>query len=168
MKGNAFKTIVFITLIFIGFSNYKFFSSAILQSVLLSDYNNGRYSIDVKHFDMFDINYPNITQTTIPISLLKGRYYNRIDSTNQAIELFKKSLKINPYLKISESELSQTFFNLKEYDSAYHYGKIAFSSIPNNNNHRFALFQVLTQRKDSLELKNAFNEIKKENNKAED
>ena len=165
MKDKIFKIIVLAVLLLLIFSNYKFFRSSILQAVLISDYNTSRYSIQVNDFDKFDINYPNITQTTIPIQLLKGRYYNKIDSTEKAIELFKKSLTINPYLKMPESELSQAYFKIKKYDSAYYYAQKAFTSIPNNNNHRFALFQTLVHREDSVELKNAFETIKRANNK---
>ncbi len=165
MKKRIFKILVFTLLFSNLFVSYKLFRSSILQSVIISDYNNRTYSITPNAFDRFDINFPNITQTTVPIKLFKGRYYKQFDSIETAIRLFKESIKYNPYLRMAEGELSMAYYNLEEYDSAYLYGKKAFYELPDNNTHRYSYFQSLIPKRDSIELDTAFELVKNKNNK---
>ena len=165
MKNNIIKLLTLAILLSLSFVSYKLFKSSILQSVIISDYNKRTYSISADAFDRFDINFPNITQTTIPIKLLKGRYLKNADSIEKAIKLIKESVAINPYLKMAEGELSLMYYSIKEFDSAYIYGKDAFYSLPDNNTHRYAYFQAIVQKKDSNELDNAFELIKNKNNR---
>ena len=165
MREKIFKILILSFLLSLVFVNYKFFRSGILQAVLISDYNSRAFSIKAENLNKFDLNFPNITQTTIPIILLQGRYLKEIDSIDQAIDLFKKSIKINPYLKMSEGELGIVYFDLEEYDSAYKYSKLAFYSLPNNNTHRFSLtFEPIAHKRRILSnLTHAF-ELIKDNN----
>ena len=165
MKNNIIKLLTLAILLSLSYVSYKLFKSSILQSVIISDYNKRTYSISADAFDRFDINFPNITQTTIPIKLLKGRYLKNADSIEKAIKLIKESVAINPYLKMAEGELSLMYYSIKEFDSAYIYGKDAFYSLPDNNTHRYAYFQAIVQKKDSNELDNAFELIKNKNNR---
>lgn len=165
MKRIIFKILVITLLLSNLFVSYKLFRSSILQSVIISDYNNRTYSVTPNAFDRFDITFPNITQTTVPIKLLKGRYHKHFDSIETAIRLFKESIKHNPYLRMAEGELSMAYYNLGEHDSAYFYGKKAFYAIPDNNTHRFSYFQSLIPRRDSIELDAAFELVKNKNNK---
>jgi len=163
MKKIIFNFLVFILLLTNLFVSYKLYRSSILQSVILNDYNNRTFSITPDIFDKFDISFPNISQTTVPMKLLKGRYYKHNDSIQTAIRLFKESIELNPYLMMAEGELSMLYHDIKQFDSAYYYGKKAFYTLPNNNTHRFSYFQALVNRKDSIELDNAFELIKNKN-----
>ena len=165
MKKRVIKIFIFFLLLTNIFVSYKLFRSSILQSVILTDYNMKTYSITTDDFNKFDISFPNLTQTTVPIKLLQGRYHKHNNSVNDAIRLFKESIRLNPYLMMAEGELSMAYYDLEEYDSAYYYGKKAFYTLPNNNTHRFSYFQALAHRKDSLELDKAFELIKNRNNK---
>jgi len=165
MNKSIFFKIFLISLIaLVAFVNFKFFHSSILQGVILKDYNSSQYTLMIQDFDRFDRNFPNITQTTIPITLLEARYYKHYDSLDSALNLTKKSIGINPYLMASEAELSLRYYDLEEYDSAYYYGKKAFDILPNNNVHRHAYFQSIEKKGDTTELDNAFNKIKYKNN----
>lgn len=165
MKKIIFNFLVFILLLTNLFVSYKLYRSSILQSVILNDYNNRTFSITPDIFDKFDISFPNISQTTVPMKLLKGRYYKHNDSIQTAIRLFKESIELNPYLMMAEGELSMLYHDIKQFDSAYYYGKKAFYTLPNNNTHRFSYFQALVNRKDSIELDNAFELIKNKNSR---
>lgn len=161
MNKSIFSKLILTSLIgLIAFVNFKFFHSSILQGVILQDYNSSQYSLMIQDFDKFDRNFPNITQTTIPINLLEARYHRHYDSLDSALSLIKKSLGINPYLMISEAELSILYYDLEEYDSAYYYGKKAFDILQNNNVHRHAYFQSIEKKGDTTELDNAFDKIK--------
>ena len=165
MKKTVIKILIFSLLISNIFVSYKLYKSSILQLVILNDYNTQNFSIEPESFDRFDISFPNLTQTSVPIKLLKGRYYKKNGSFQKAITLFKESIKLNPFLKMAEGELSLTYYDIQEYDSAYYFGKDAFYSLPDNNTHRYAYFQALAQKKDSVELDNAFELIKNKNNR---
>lgn len=164
MKKIIFKFFVFTLLLTNLFVSYKLYRSSILQSVILNDYNNRTFSITPDIFDKFDLSFPNISQTTVPMKLLKGRYYRHNDSIQTAIRLFKESVELNPYLMMAEGELSMAYYDIQQYDSAYYYGKKAFYTLPDNNTHRFSYFQSLVITKDSVELDNAFELIKNKNN----
>ena len=165
MKKRIFNFLVLTLLLTNLFVSYKLYRSSILQSVILNDYNNRTFSITPDIFDKFDISFPNISQTTVPLKLLKGRYYRNNDSIQTAIRLFKESIELNPYLMMAEGELSMAYYNIQQFDSAYYYGKKAFYTLPNNNTHRFSYFQSLANRKDSIELDNAFELIKNKNSR---
>lgn len=154
---------VFLLLIIVAFTlrvNYYFFNSMIYQSALMYEYNANKYSLPISIFDDFDNDFPNITQTTIPIKFLKARYLYKLDSVSQALNLLHDSRKANPYLMASEALLANIYLDLNILDSAKFYSRKAFYNIPDNNVHRDVYFKVLRELKDSTELKNAFNKIR--------
>lgn len=144
------------------FSNYKVFESSEFQSNIMYDYNNGSFIVPLEYIKSNKGNYPNVTITALPIKYLQARYYEEIDSIEKALKLYRESMsdKINPYLKASEAEIADLFYTQKKYDSAYYYAKKAFDVLPNANIHRTIYFKILGQRKDTTELKKAFNRIK--------
>ena len=146
--------------------NYKSFKSSPIQTALLFDWNNQSFRIPLELIEQADLDFPNLSRTTIPLKLLKGRYYKNIDSINLALDQYHQALKINPYLKIVESQLSLLYFDIEEYDSAYYYGKDAFLFYPNNNIHRHAYFQSLVHKRDSIELDRSFELIKDKQNES--
>jgi len=148
------------------FSNYKVFESSEFQSNIMYDYNNGSFIVPLEYIKSNKGNYPNVTITALPIKYLQARYYEEIDSIEKALKLYRESMsdKINPYLKASEAEIADLFYTQKKYDSAYYYAKKAFDVLPNANIHRTIYFKILGQRKDTTELKKAFNRIKQYQN----
>tara|TARA_B100000963_G_scaffold80683_1_gene68664 strand:- start:18980 stop:19999 length:1020 start_codon:yes stop_codon:yes gene_type:complete len=164
---NKLKSIIILTLLIgVCYVNYKSFSSSPYQAALLEDWNNQSYRLRVELLEQVDLDFPNITPTTIPLKLLKGRYYKNMDSIDIALDHYHQSLKINPYLKIVESQLSLLYFDIEEYDSAYYYGKDAFLFYPDNNIHRHAYFQSLVNKRDSTELDRSFDLIRNKQNES--
>ena len=140
------------------------FDSSRFQSYLMFDYNQATFYSPIDLVMEIDNEFPNVTLTTLPIKFLQARYFEHIDSIEIAKKLYYQSMDINPYLTAVEAELSGLYFNEKQYDSAYHFAKIAFDNIPNSNVHRHALFEILKYRKDTLELMNSFDKLKQYNN----
>ena len=128
------------------------------------DYNEATFYSPLDLVMDMDNEFPNITLTTLPIKFLQARYYEEIDSIEIAKKMYLESIHINPYLTAVEAELAGLYFNEKQYDSAYYYSKIAFDNIPNSNVHRHAYFEILTYKKDTVGLLNAFTKIKHYNN----
>ncbi len=153
-------TVLFLLLIL---SSYKIFKSSIQQTNLLYDFNNDKYSLTYDQYSSIDDNYPNLSLTTVPIKVLKARYYIKIDSVDYAKELLNKAIRVNPFLKSSEAMLADIYFNAKEFDSSLYYAKDAFYQLPNANLHRNQYFKNLKYLKDTLELDKAFNIIKEFN-----
>ena len=164
---NKLNSIVVLTLLMgVFYVNYKSFISSPIQAALLNDWNNQSYRLPIDLIENTDLSFPNITPTTIPLKLLKGRYYKNIDSIDLALDYYHQSLKINPYLKIVESQLSLLYFDIEEYDSAHYYGKDAFLFYPDNNIHRHAYFQSLVNKRDSIELDRSFELIRNKQNES--
>ena len=165
MKKIIFNFLVFTLLLTNLFVSYKLYRSSILQSVILKDYNNRTFSITPDVFDKFDISFPNISQTTVPMKLLKGRYYRNIDSIQTAIRLFKESIELNPYLMMAEENYlwhTMTYKNLialiiMAKKRSTHYLIIILID--------FHIFNHWLIERDSIELDNAFELIKNRNSK---
>jgi len=157
---------LFLMFIFLisGFLNYKVFRSFIDQAFLLYEFNAYQLNLPSEAIESFNVDFPNITVTTIPMKTLKARYLMRDSAVTQSIELLHQSRKDNQFLGISEFELSKYYFNNKSMDSALYYSKIAFEALPRNALLSRLYFQVLTKlKKDSL-LDESFNKIKEYNN----
>ncbi len=146
-------------------SSIKFFQSAGNQTFLMWDFNNEKYDTPYEIYaEKLDVNYPNITLTSIPMKMMKARYYINNDSTAKAKSLLFGSIKANPYLKGPELLLADIYFNEKKYDSSLYFAKDAFYNLPNVNAHRSIYFRALRHFKDSTELEKAFNLVKHYNN----
>jgi len=158
---NIFYLLFFILVIsFSIFINYKYNESLKEQSILIYEFNNsGSLDYPLDLVKDFNDTFPNITVTTIPISLLKARYFLKENKFQEAIDLIHKSIKDNPYLGISEYELAR-FYLIRDLDSLYHYSKIAFNKLPRNNYHTKIYFTALSKLKKEKELDSAFSLIK--------
>jgi len=164
MKG--YKPLILLLCLSTIWCNYKLFESSLHQAYIMYDYNSATTYYPLDLVNEIDSDFPNVTLTTLPIKFLQARYYAAIDSTEQAKKMFRESMNINinPYLTAGEGELANLYLKEEKYDSAYYYSKIAFDNIPNSNVHRHAYFEVLEYRKDTIELLNAFNKLKKYDN----
>ena len=132
------------------------------------DFNAGTFNYPLSRVEMVDENIPNLTHTALPMKFIKGRYYKNIDSIDLAKQYFYEGMskKINPYLMSSEAELADIYLAQKSIDSAYYYSSKAFNTAPNHNFHRTVYFRTLLAKKDSSELKNAFEKIRSYYNKS--
>ena len=155
------KGLIILTCMAMIWVNYKMHHSSIYQAYLMYDFNANTLYYPLDMVNKIDNEFPNVTLTALPIKFLQGRYYEDIDSIEIAKKLYFESIDANPYLKAGEAELAGLYYNQKEYDSAYYYAKMAFEQIPNSNVHRSIYFKTLQDRKDTIELRNAFNKIKK-------
>ena len=123
-------------------SSYKVFESTNYQTTLLYDFNNGEYNLPYEVYSKkLDDNYPNLSLTTLPIKVLKARYFIENDSIEYAKRLLFEAIKINPHLKSSEALLAEIYFNEKKFDSSFFFSKTAFYQMPNVNSHRNMYFK---------------------------
>tara|TARA_Y100000591_G_C21826783_1_gene697135 strand:+ start:1106 stop:2134 length:1029 start_codon:yes stop_codon:yes gene_type:complete len=164
MKNRLFTFLIFVLFSLLILSSYKVFESSNYQTTLLYDFNNGEYTLPHEIYsEKLDDNYPNLSVTTLPIKVLKARYFIKNDSFEIAKNLLFDAIKVNPYLKSSEVLLAEIYFNEKKYDSSLFFSKNAYYQLPNVNSHRNMYFKNLKLLNDTIELDNAFKMIKKYN-----
>ncbi len=165
MKNKLFGFIFILISFGSLYSSVKFFQSVGIQTFLMWDFNNEKYNTPYELYaEKLNDNYPNITLTSLPIKMMKARYYINNDSIAKAKSLLFSSIKANPYVKGPELLLADIYFNEMKYDSSLHFAKDAFYNLPNVNAHRSIYFRALRHFKDSTELDKAFNLIKHYNN----
>lgn len=140
--------------------SYKIYISSTHQKIMLSHYNLADYSLSLDDIDNYEMDYSDLTVTTIPMKSLKGFFYMKNGLWRESIDLFNEGTKHNPYLNFSESYKSFSFLNIGEIDSALYFSKKAFEKIPGNVVH-FAHYALsLVMIKDSIELKKAYEKTK--------
>lgn len=141
--------------------NYRVFRSMEDQTILLYEFNSYQNKLPLETVEKFEDQLPNITVTTLPLKMLKARYYMRDSLVEKALSLYYQSRKDNPYLKIADFELAKYHFKNNNIDSAEFYSKNAFSALPRNYLYTRQYFQILKEQKKEEELDSAFKEIKK-------
>ena len=165
LKKNSLSTIFWGGLILMApfslYSSVRIFNSSTQQYIMLGQFNLNLFNKPLSEIETYEMDYPNISETTIPLNTLKGIYYLKAEKIEEAIELFHKGRKANPYLMINETYLGYSYFKLNQADSALYYSKKAFKYQPNNIAHFAHYIISLSLKKDSLEMKKAYNEIKK-------
>tara|TARA_B100001093_G_scaffold84505_1_gene76037 strand:+ start:1278 stop:2279 length:1002 start_codon:yes stop_codon:yes gene_type:complete len=143
--------------------NYFYNNSLKEQSILIYEFNNSgslEYPLDlVKEFNH---TFPDITVTTLPISVLKARYYLKAGKPVEGLDLIHQSRKANPYLGFPEYELAR-YYILRDIDSVLYYSRQAFHKLPRSDYHSKAYFAALAKLKKEQELDSAFSLVKKYN-----
>ena len=138
------------------------FRSNQVQKILFDSLNSNNYNVnDISKFDNFNPNFPNISQTALPIKSMMARFYLLNGDYNTALNLLDESSKVNPYIMFTESEKAVVFESLELMDSFSFYAQKAFEGIPQNERHFIQYSKVLSFYNDTLELDRAYEKIKK-------
>tara|TARA_B100000900_G_scaffold310969_1_gene269709 strand:+ start:16 stop:1017 length:1002 start_codon:yes stop_codon:yes gene_type:complete len=110
--------------------------SSEIQVTLYEDFNTGKYTEQSTiRFKNFNMDYPNLTLTSLPIRGVVAKYYLLGGEYNNALELLNQSENVNPYIMYSESVKTEIFDALKIQDSSLYYAEKAFTGIPKNQKH---------------------------------
>ena len=165
------KILIIVFILLIPFSIYassRLYISSVQQYVLLGKYNSASVEFDLDALDTYEMNYPSITATTVPLKSMKGFFYIKNNSVEEGIKFLHEGKKYNPYLYFSDAWLSQAHYQLDNIDSSLYYAKRAYKQIPNNILHFAQLSQAYMKLKDSVALKSLFeNHEKKDPNHEE-
>ena len=141
---------VLFSLLFIGsistYASYKVYSSFILQSNLISDFNSNKFDTPLSVVESLDNDFPNLLYGGLPIKSIKTNYYSNDSIINNLLDL---SIKDNPFIKYPQALKAVRFRILNQLDSSLYYAKDAFHGIPNNEFHTATYLGVLTALKDS-------------------
>ena len=166
LKSNLTKQILPLILLLIPVSIYsssRVYRSSTHQAIFLKAFNNGDYSSPpLEVIDQFEMDYPSLSATTLPMSTIKGMYYLKQEKYREAIPMFRKGIKDNPYLHISESFLGYSLDMIGEKDSSLYYTKKAFDYMPKNEIHYANYINSLYQLRDSITIKEVFSSLPKD------
>ena len=144
----------------ITYVSYRNLNSSIEQKKLTIELRNNKFEMPIEVVRGFEYKFPNITVTTLPISGIIARYYFVNSKFEEAINILHEGKSSNPYSSFNEAFLGEIYLALRETDSAYHYSKIAFESLPNNPVHFGHYSKSLLLKKKYREIKSAFDRIK--------
>ncbi|MBU79005.1 MAG: hypothetical protein CMD29_02630 [Flavobacteriales bacterium] len=160
-KKQKTPTILFLSLIFLiplTPISYKLFTYMQEQAYVYYDFNDYRDNLQAPKEMAFNYeeDFPNLSSTTIPMAIVKANYYEQDGQIEKAISLNNKGNQYNPYIGVGEFQNARIYMNLKNYDSAYYYSKIAIEKLPNNIAHLTRHQKILAFQNDIVREKKLF------------
>jgi O-antigen ligase len=102
---------------------------------------------------------PNMSSSTLPLKAMIARYYIRDKKYDEALALLKESEKVNPHLYYNDFLRTAIYAAKNNFDSALISSKKAFYNWPNATSYYKKLIFAASKKKDSTEIKKAFNLI---------
>ena len=137
------------------------FNSLKKQGQLLFEFNNAKFNLTRTQLDEISHDFPNLTETAMPIKAMKARYYYLNGNKEEAYAMINEGIKDNPQIFFGENLKAQYFLQEQQIDSAYVYAKKAFEGLPNNMPHYDIYMRTMVAKKDYLGLDAAFNNVNK-------
>lgn len=129
------------------------------QGQLLYEFNNAQYNMTRAQLDDISHDFPNLTETAMPIKSMKARYYYLQGSKEEAYQMIEEGVKDNPQIFFSENLKAQFLLQEGKLDSAYVYAKKAFEGLPNNMPHYDMYMKTLVAKRDLTALDQTFEKI---------
>jgi len=167
LRFKYFKNMWLIILLispFLIYSNYKVFKSFQQQRKLLADFNTRQFNADINEIKNFEVEYPNIGVTALPLKAMIANYYSIVEP-EKAIELALKGSKDNPYLFLGEVVASRIYSNQGDLINAKKYAKKAYENAPTIEIHAATYLPFIRNEKNTDELEKINRLIKKSNSK---
>ena len=129
------------------------------QGQLLYEFNNAQYNMTRAQLDDISHDFPNLTETAMPIKSMKARYYYLQGNKEEAYQMVDEGAKDNPQIFFSENLKAQFLFQEGKLDSAYVYAKKAFEGLPNNMPHYDMYMKTLVAKRDLTAIDQTFEKI---------
>ena len=136
------------------------FNSLRQQGQLLYEFNNAQYNMTRQQLDEISHEFPNLTETAMPIKAMKARYYYLQGDKEAAHEMAMGGAKDNPKIFFGENLRALFFFQEGNIDSAYVYAKKAFDGLPNNMPHYDMYMKALVAKKMIPEIDATFETVR--------
>lgn len=135
------------------------FNSLKKQGLLLYEFNNAKYNMTLEQLNEISHDFPNLTETAMPIKSMKARYYYINNKKEEAYRLAEEGINDNPGIFFSENLLSLFYFQDGDYEKSYKYAKIAFEGLPNNMPHYDMMMKISALLKKYDEIDNTFKKM---------
>ena len=132
------------------------FISLTKQGRLLYEFNNAQYNLTRAQLDDISHDFPNLTETAMPIKSMKARYYYLQGNKEEAYQMLDEGAKDNPQIFFSENLKSQFLLQEGKLDSAYVYAKKAFEGLPNNMPHYDMYMKTLVAKREIATIDDVF------------
>ena len=155
LKGS--KALILLVLLPALYVHVLSYISLTKQGRLLYEFNNASFKMTRAQLDEISHDFPNLTETAMPIKAMKARYYYLQGNKDEAFEMIDKGIKDNPEIFFGENLKALYYLNDNKVDSAYVYAKKAFDGLPNNMPHYDVFMRTLVLKKDYTGIDNAFN-----------
>ena len=120
-----------------------------VQEILMNDYANNTFSLDIKEIEKIDYKLPNLSSNSVPVSTYLSRYYFNETLFNESIKLLNYSLIANKYDLMTQELLLKNYIFTNQTNKAYDLIKNLLNKYPNNKNYS-ELFQAISRE---LEIK---------------
>ena len=160
IKGVRLTKILFITLLLPSlYVHILSYISLTKQGLLLYEFNNASFKMTRSQLDDISHDFPNLTETAMPIKAMKARYYYLQGNKEEAFEMIEAGIKDNPEIFFGENIKALYYLNDNKIDSAYIYAKKAFEGLPNNMPHYDVYMRTLVLKKAYQEIDEAFNRV---------
>lgn len=130
------------------------------QGRLLYEFNNGSFKMTRAQLDEISHDFPNLTETAMPIKAMKARYYYLQGNKEEAFNMIDQGIKDNPQIFFGENLKALYYLNDNKLDSAYVYAKKAFEGLPNNMPHYDVYMRTLVLKKEYTAIDNTFNYVR--------
>ena len=162
---SAFKFVLVSFSLVLTFLNFKVFQSYLLQTDIIFDYNKQEFKSDnYKKLINSDIQFPNLAGTAFPLYALKAKYQIMFQDYDGALNTLYENENVNPYMRVKESLLAETYYNLGIRDSSFIYAKKAFENLPLNARHYQQYLTELTYKEDLKTINDIFIKSRAKNN----
>jgi O-antigen ligase len=135
------------------------YKSLTQQGRLLYEFNNGDYKLTLAELDQIEDDFPNLTETAMPIKAMKARYFYLNGLKDKAHKYALLGSKDNPQIFFGENIKAQFYMQEQKQDSAYYYSRRAFYNLPNNMPHYNVYMNSLVFRRDIEEINKTFNYV---------
>ena len=136
--------------------HYISYKSLTKQGRLLYEFNNNSFKMSLNDLNEISDEFPNLTETALPIKTMKARYFYLNNQKQKAHEYALLGAKDNPHIYFSENLKGQFFLQEQNIDSAYYYGKLAFENIPRNKPHYDVYMRTLIRKRDIQGINSTF------------
>jgi len=153
----GFSLVLLIPGIIIHILSYQ---SLTQQGRLLFEFNNGDFKLTLAELDQIEDDFPNLTETAMPIKAMKARYFYLNGLKEKAHKYALLGSKDNPQIFFGENLKAQFYMEEQKQDSAYYYSKIAFYNLPNNMPHYNVYMNSLVYKKDIEEINKVFDYVR--------
>lgn len=155
LKGS--KVLIMLVLLPALYVHVLSYISLTKQGRLLYEFNNASFKMTRAELDEISHDFPNLTETAMPIKAMKARYYYLQGNKEEAFQMIDEGIKDNPEIFFGENLKALYYLNENKVDSAFVYAKKAFEGLPNNMPHYDVYMRTLVLKKDYTGIDNAFN-----------
>ncbi len=137
------------------------YKSLTQQGRLLYEFNNASYTYTRAELDQISHDFPNLTETAMPIKAMKARYYWLAGNKEEAYKMVELGSRDNPKIHFADNLKAQFFIEENKIDSSYYYAKKAFDGLPNNMPHYDIYMRNLAYKRDAPAINEAFDRVRK-------